>query len=471
MTGAILAVDVEGRDGQTLKHKWAHGPETYLGLMSVGFPNFFMITGPGSPSVLSNMAVSIEQHVDWITATLHDLRANGFDTIEPTRTAEEGWRQHGHDAAAITLFEHAKSWYTGANVEGKTRVLLPYVAGVDTYRQACNDVRARGYLGLALKARDKEQCNDGVVNRLMPDVAAVLKMMGDLNLPPLETLAVEAGRAFVQAMDAQRPPGPQVGEILDGVYPGAAGPLAYRLYRPATAGPHPIALYFHGGGWVLGDQQSDDPMCRDLCARSGAIIVSANYRHGPEARFPAAHEDAFAALKWVSENAKTLGAKSDGVVVAGWSAGANLAGAVARMARDAGAPKVTGQVLLTPVADFSFDTPSYRENGEGYVLTAALMHWFADHYVDAKDRSDGRINLLRGDHRNLAPALIVTAEFDPLRDEGLSYAGKLEAAGNKVTQLTARGQIHTSIPMVDIIVTGAPYRGQMAEAIKSFGAG
>jgi acetyl esterase/lipase len=242
------------------------------------------------------------------------------------------------------------------------------------------------------------------------------------------------------------------------------------LYRPATKGPHAITLYFHGGGWVLGSEKSDDPICRDLCTQSDTIVVSANYRHGPEDRFPAAHEDAFAALKWVSANAKTLGAKSGGVVVAGWSAGANLAGAVARMARDADGPRVLGQVLLTPVTDFGFSTPSYQENGEGYVLTAALMHWFVDHYVDAKDRRDPRANLLAGDHKHLPSALVVTAEFDPLRDEGAAYAAKLKAAGVEATHVPARGQIHTSIPMVDVLPTGAPYRTQMAEAIKRFAA-
>jgi cation diffusion facilitator CzcD-associated flavoprotein CzcO/acetyl esterase/lipase len=468
MTGAILAVDVEGRDGVTLKQRWAHGPETYLGLMTKGFPNFFMITGPQSPSVLSNMAVSIEQHVDWISDTLHDMRAQGFDTIEPTQTAEDGWLQHCRDAAALTLFEHAKSWYTGANVAGKVRVLLPYVAGVDTYRLACDAVRAQGYLGFELKGPKKEQCNDGVVNRLMPDVAAVLRMMGELNLPPLETLPPEQARAFVDAMDAQRPPGPNVGEIVDGVYPGAAGDLPYRLYRPASPGPHSITLYFHGGGWVLGSEKSDDPLCRDLCAQSDTVVISANYRHGPEHRFPAAHADAFAALRWVAQNAASLGGRTDGVVVAGWSAGGNLAAAVARMARDADGPHVRGQVLLTPVTDFTFATPSYAENGEGYVLTAALMHWFVGNYVDAKDRRDPRINLLAGDHRRLPPALVVTAEFDPLRDEGAAFAAKLQAADVGATHIRARGQIHTSIPMVDVLPTGAQYRATMADAIKRF---
>ncbi len=138
MTGALVAVDFTGRDGVTLKQKWDHGPVTYLGLTTVGFPNLFMITGPGSPSVLSNMAVSIEQHVDWIADRLEWLRDNGFDTIEPTETAEAGWVQHVNDCADITLFPTANSWYMGANVPGKPRVFLPYIGGVDKYRR---DVR------------------------------------------------------------------------------------------------------------------------------------------------------------------------------------------------------------------------------------------------------------------------------------------------------------------------------------------
>lgn len=470
MTGAVLAVDVAGRGGVTLKERWTHGPETYLGLMSVGFPNFYMVTGPGSPSVLSNMAVSIEQHIEWISDTLHDMRARGFDTIEPTPTAEAGWRQHSADAAALTLFDDAVSWYTGANVPGKPRVVLPYVGGVDNYRRACNEVRERGYLGFKLKGAGKSQCNDGVIRRLMPDVEAVLRMMAELNLPPLDSLSPEQARAFSDAMGAQRPQGPAVGEIVDGEYPAAAGKLAYRLYRPATPGPHRIALYFHGGGWVIGNQASDDPMCRDLCAQSNAIILSVDYRHGPEHRFPAAHDDAFAALKWASANAEALGGRSGGVVVAGWSAGGNLAASVCQMARDAGGPRVLGQVLLTPVTDFDFGTQSYKENGEGYVLTASMMHWFVDTYIDPAQRGDTRAAVLRGNVANLPPALIVTAEFDPLRDDGAAYARALAEAGNDVVHLAARGQIHTSITMVDVVITGAQYRADMADAIRRFGA-
>jgi cation diffusion facilitator CzcD-associated flavoprotein CzcO len=150
MTGPLVSVDITGVDGLTLKHKWADGPTTYLGLMTTGFPNFFTITGPQSPSVLSNMAISIEQHVDWIAGCLDHMRSQRYDRIEPTQIAEAGWVQHNHDCADITLFPRANSWYMGANVPGKPRVFLPYVGGVDGYRKACDEGVVLGYLGFTL---------------------------------------------------------------------------------------------------------------------------------------------------------------------------------------------------------------------------------------------------------------------------------------------------------------------------------
>jgi cation diffusion facilitator CzcD-associated flavoprotein CzcO len=152
MTGAITAVDVRGRNGLALNEKWANGPQTYLGLTTVGFPNLFLITGPGSPSVLSNMTVSIEQHVDWVLDCLGQMSALGFDVIEPTETAEAGWMQHVADCGAITLFPTANSWYMGANVPGKPRIFMPYLGGVGAYRQKCDEVAAKDYDGFRLSA-------------------------------------------------------------------------------------------------------------------------------------------------------------------------------------------------------------------------------------------------------------------------------------------------------------------------------
>jgi acetyl esterase/lipase len=469
MTGALVSVDITGRDGVTLAEKWAHGPRTYLGLTTVGFPNLFMVTGPGSPSVLSNMAVSIEQHVDWIADCLADLRERGATTIEPTQAAEDGWVQHVNDCADITLYPTANSWYMGANVPGKPRVFLPYVGGVDTYRAACDEVVERGYLGFALSGPSGTSVNDGVVRRLQPDVKLVLDLIASLDLPPLESMSPADARAFSLAMSAQRPPGPDVGEVVDGRLPGPAGDLDYRLYRPASDGPHPIVVYFHGGGWVLGDQASDDPLCRDICVRADVVVVSVDYRHAPEARFPAAIDDGFAALGWIAANAIELGGIPGRLAVAGWSAGANIAAVVGRLARDAGGPDIAGQVLLTPVTDADMTRTSYAENGEGYVLTSALMRWFWDHYADPSDRSDPRAAPLHADSLvGLPPTLVVTCEFDPLRDEGVAYADALEAAGVPVRHVAARGHTHTSVTMVDVIISGAPVRAEMAAALQEF---
>jgi acetyl esterase/lipase len=257
---------------------------------------------------------------------------------------------------------------------------------------------------------------------------------------------------------------------VDVVVVGAGFSRLYllRLYRPASPGPHPIVAYFHGGGWVLGSQNSDDPLCRDLCARSDAVIVSVNYRHAPEARFPAAADDAFAAVKWIATNAVELGAIPGQLAVAGWSAGGNVAAVACQLARDASGPDILGQVLLTPVTDSDAGRFSYQENADGYVLTAALMEWFWDHYADPADREDAKASPLRGDLSNLPPAFIVTAEFDPLRDEGLAYAEALAAAGVPVRHLPARGHIHTSVTMVDVVLSGADVRAQMTDALRSF---
>jgi cation diffusion facilitator CzcD-associated flavoprotein CzcO/acetyl esterase/lipase len=468
MTGAIVAVDITGTNSLTLREKWADGPSTYLGLMTAGFPNLFTITGPGSPSVLSNMVVSIEQHVEFIAECLTYLRAQGFERIEPTEVAEAGWDQHVADCASITLYPKAASWYMGANVPGKPRVFLPYIGGVDGYRATCEELVGRGWMGFSMSGPGGAQCHDGVIRRMQPDVALMLQMMESAGVPELHTLSPADARSVMDMMGQMSPPGPTVGEMVDGTLPGPGGPLEYRLYRPVTPGPHPVVVYFHGGGWVIGNTTSDEAMCRDLCVRADSIIISIGYRHAPEDRFPAAHEDAYAATCWVADHAEELGAVPGELAVAGWSAGANLAAATCQRARDEDGPTISGQLLLCAVTDASVRHPSYEENGEGYILTAALMDWFLDHYVDAADREDPRVSPLRGQLEDLPPACVIVADFDPLRDEGVAYANALEAAGNDVELLNARGHVHTSVRMVDVIVTGAQIREQMAAAIRGF---
>ena len=469
MTGALVSVDIEGRNGTTLKEKWSAGPQTYLGLTTVGFPNLFMITGPGSPSVLSNMVVSIEQHVEWITDCLGDLREQGYTRIEPTETAEAAWGVHVNDCAAITLYEKTASWYMGANVPGKPRVFLPYVGGVGTYRETCDTVRADGYLGFQLRGPNGAQCRDGVVNRLQPDVSMVLKMMGEAGLPAFDSLSAADARALSNQIGEMNPPGPDVGDVRDGVYPGAAGELPYRLYLPESAGPHPIVAYFHGGGWVLGSHASDDAFCRDLCKRADVAVISLDYRHAPEAPFPAAPDDAWAALQWVAAHAADLGGDPECLIVAGWSAGGNLAAGVCQRARDENGPAIAGQLLVTPVVDCDFSRPSYEENGRGYGLTRDLMEWFWNHYATPDERTHPAASPIHSATlANLPPAAIFTSEFDPLRDEGAAYGEALAEAGVSVTHVPCRGHTHTSLTAVGTILSGAKIREQMADALRSF---
>jgi cation diffusion facilitator CzcD-associated flavoprotein CzcO/acetyl esterase/lipase len=470
MTGAIKAVHpITGRDGKSINDVWANGPQTYLGLTVAGFPNLFLITGPGSPSVLSNMAVSIEQHVDWVVDRLTAMREAGYTTMEATEAAQAGWAKHMADCATMTLHRLANTWYTGANVPGKAQGVMPYTGGVGPYRSICNEVVGRGMLGFKLTGPGvAEQCNDGEVVRLQPDVRIVLGMLAEMNLPQIESLGAFGARDFLTEFNKGRPLGRPVGEVGSGALQGADGPLPYRLYRPATPGPHPIVVYFHGGGWVLGDELSDDPFCRDLCRRSGMIVVSVGYRHAPEYRFPTAAEDGYAATRWIAEHATELGGKQGPLLVAGWSAGANVATVTCQLARDRGGPPIAGQLLVCPVTDCRFDRQSYADNAVGYFLTRALMFWFWDIYCSPADRTDPRASPLRGNLANLPPAFVATCEFDPLRDEGIEYAEALAAAGVPVEQLQARGHIHSSLVMVDVVVTGVSARIKMAEALRGF---
>ena len=470
MTGAIKAIHpITGRAGRSLTDVWADGPHTYLGVTVAGFPNLFLITGPGSPSVLSNMSVSIEQHVDWVVDRLIALREAGFTSMEATETAQAGWARHMADCAPLTLHRLANTWYTGANVPGKPQGVMPYNGGVGPYRSICNEVASQGMLGFRLTGPGvAEQCNDGEIVRLQPDVRLVLGMLAQMNLPPIESFGAQGARDFVAEFNKSRPAGRPVGEVKDGTLPVADGQLPYRLYRPATPGPHAVVVYFHGGGWVLGDELSDDPFCRDLCRRTGMILVSVGYRHAPEHRFPTAVEDGFAATRWVAEHAAELGGRPGPVLVAGWSAGANIAAVTCQLARDRGGPEIAGQLLVCPVTDCRFDRASYIDNATGYFLTRSLMFWFWDIYCAPADRTDPRASPLRGQLAGLPPAYVVTCEFDPLRDEGIAYAEAMQAAGVPVEQLQARGHFHSSFTMVDVVVTSADGRGQMANALRRF---
>ena len=228
-----------------------------------------------------------------------------------------------------------------------------------------------------------------------------------------------------------------VGQTQDLSIPGPDGEIPVRIYTPEGEGPHPILVYFHGGGWVIGSIETHDGTCRDLCAGASALVISVDYRLAPENRFPAAPEDCYAATLWAAKEAASLGGDPDRIAVGGDSAGGNLAAVTALMVRDRGGPALCHQLLIYPVTDHSFNTLSYEENREGYFLTRELMEWFWTKYLpDDLTGNDPLASPLRaGDLSELPSATVLTAEFDPLRDEGELYAERLKQAGVD-TQLT-----------------------------------
>ncbi len=277
---------------------------------------------------------------------------------------------------------------------------------------------------------------------LVPEYQAMLEALAAEPGPPIPEMSPEEARALYRMM---RPLNADlaVGEVLERGVPGPAGEVPLRIYRPQAPGPHPLLVYFHGGGWVIGDLDTADAVCRDLCETAGCVVASVDYRLAPEHRFPAAVDDCCAALGWVCGHAEELGGNGR-LAVAGESAGGNLAAVLCLKARDEAGPKIDFQLLLYPVVDHDLGRPSYVDNGAGYILETPAMRWFWDHYCpDPASRSHPHASPLQAaDHSGLPPALVMTAEFDPLRDEGNLYAETLTAAGTQAEAICCDGLVH-----------------------------
>ena len=297
------------------------------------------------------------------------------------------------------------------------------------------------------------------------DTQAVLNAMESMGVPDFSALTPEQARDFQLAAPPEVPT--VVGEVSDRTIQGSQAAIPLRIYRPGAERTG-VILYFHGGGWVIGNLDSHDETCRRLCAGTGQTVVSVDYRLAPETRYPGAVVDCYDATAWVSENTDSLSVDAQRLVVAGDSAGGNLATAVALMARDRGGPSIAFQLLVYPVTDCDFDTGSYLANAEGYLLTRTSMQWFWDHYVpEASRRTEPYASPLRGELAGLPPALVQTAEFDPLRDEGEAYATALRAAGCKVQATRYDGLIHGYFGMHTAI---AAARSAMREACDAINA-
>ncbi len=244
-----------------------------------------------------------------------------------------------------------------------------------------------------------------------------------------------------------------VASVDDRAVPGPAGDIPVRVYRPTDDSALPLVVYFHGGGWVIGSLETHDNSCRALANAVGCVVVSVDYRLAPDHKFPAAVEDAFAATQWIAAHAGDVGGDSARVAVAGDSAGGNLAAVVSILARDHGRPELVFQTLVYPATDCERDSESMRQNAEGYFLERESMRWFDGHYLrDERDREDWRFSPLRADSlAGLPAAFVLTAEFDPLRDQGEAYAHRLEAAGVPVELRRYDGCFHGFFGMRDLM--------------------
>lgn len=287
-----------------------------------------------------------------------------------------------------------------------------------------------------------------------PDALALLALIRAANRPAFQDLVpVEARAAYAAGRAALQPPPDAVAEVTDLDIPGPGGPLPLRLYRGAGVdGVLPCLLYLHGGGWVVGDLDSHDGVCRRLANLAGCRVIAVDYRLAPEHPFPAAVLDAAAALVWVAAHAATLGIDPARIAVGGDSAGGTLAAVLALMGRDGTVPAPSFQLLLYPATDLAMDTGSYARVTDGVPLTAATMRYFADHYAPAAFRADWRASPARAASlAGTAPAFVLTAGHDPLADEGVAYARRLEAEGVRVTALHLSDQLHGLVTMGRLI--------------------
>jgi acetyl esterase len=308
-------------------------------------------------------------------------------------------------------------------------------------------------------------------NKLYPEVRALLEAIEAESGPAIETMSPEAARlAVVEALKTVAGEPEEIGNVQDVKIPRAEHPIPVRIYRPEGAGPFACLVYFHGGGWVVCDLDTHDVACRAIARRAGAVVVAVDYRLSPEHRFPAAVADGYAAIEWVAANAARLAVDPGRIAVGGDSAGGNLSAVMCLKARKEGGPALALQVLVYPVTNLaSFDTASYQEFGEGYYLTRAEMEWFRGHYLarieDAQDPYASP--LLAADLRGLPPALVITGECDPLRDEGEAYAKRLAEAGVEVTCVRYAGMIHPFFSLGGAFSQGQRAIEQVAAAVRS----
>jgi len=311
------------------------------------------------------------------------------------------------------------------------------------------------------------------MTELDPGAQRVLDLIREAGRPPYETLTPPEARELYRAgRRVLQPDPPDVAEVCDLKAPGPQGDISLRLYRgmgTERGTALPALVYFHGGGWVIGDLDTHDGVCRLLANGAGCAVISVDYRLAPEHKFPAAVDDAVNATEWIAAHAADLGIDASRIAVGGDSAGANLAAVVSLTARDRGGPRLRFQLLLYPATDFVESDNPQRARFEGFPLNVVTMNWFRDHYLrGVGDYGDWRASPLRApDLRSLPPAYVLTVGFDPLHAEGESYARRLRDAGVPVQHRHLERQMHGFLTMGQIIAAAKPATEEAAAAVKA----
>ncbi len=465
-SGALMSMGIVGRGGKTLAEDWSDGPHTYLGISSAGFPNLFTITGPTCAVAFYNNPLAIEDHVEFAANAITRTLSAGAEVFEVDRAAEDAWMKMAHGVLHLTLMPKAKSWYMGANIPGKPIATWVWPLGAPLYRAMLADVVNHDYAGIRIG--NKPAGREPPMLRVEPTVALVLGAMLEDAKPP-EDMTLEDTRAMMEQFVMVQKPAPDSVEVIETSFSGPTDERPLRIYRPRNAqGPLPVVVFYHGGGFIAGSINSCAAPCANLAKTLQAVVVSPSYRLAPEHPFPAATDDTYAALCWVAEEIAQYGGDPERIVVMGESAGGTLAAVAAQRARDEGGPALAGQILLNPGIDIdpNANTASRTEYQDGPVLTMDMAKGMLSAYLG--DLANAASPLASPSKAKtlaeLPPALIITSECDPLRDEGEDYARALHKAGVKADILRLKGLVHGVYNMSAFV----PRTTEIDDAVKEF---
>lgn len=461
--GALSRMGVLGRRGQRLTDHWIDGQRAYLGMATHGFPNLFHINGPQGAAAVFNNPLAIEDNVDFVAGLITYMDGHDYATSESTADAEVRYDDLVRGVADATLFSQANTWFMGDNIPGKPRSPVSLFTGTPMYLAICGEVAASGYGGFSFDGDDR-----GVPSLLRLDASAVLFVSGLLNTgaKPLEDCSLDEARDAMESFKTMQLPLPSDVEIDDTVYPIEGGERTARLYRPAVDGWLPVVVLIHGGGFIGGSLDSWDEPSASLARRLGALVVSPDYRLAPEYPFPAATDDTVAVLRWAADHIAEYGGDPTRMAVGGESAGANLAAVAAIRLRDQGGPRLRAQVLVTPPTDFLANTKSRKDFAHAPILTTKVGERMGALYLGDPDNATSvwaapaRASNLTG----LPPALVITMEVDPLRDEGEEYAEALSRAGVPTVCRRFNGLFHATFSLSGAI----PRAAEIQDAIADF---